>query len=179
MAHPVQTIRKNFDTTDLAIIRALQYDASQRLEDIARLTKLAPSSVHERLRRLERDGIIRGWTINVDSGLLGLGVLAYVGVSASKPCSDLIEALKGISAIEECHSVAGELSLLLKVRTSSTLELLDLSERLRQIPGIEGTHTTIVLKTHLDQPTAIPKSDVDTAIAGSREGARTKVRPRS
>jgi Lrp/AsnC family leucine-responsive transcriptional regulator len=163
MAHFVEITRKNFDKTDLAIIRALQHDASQRLEDIARLTKLAPSSVHDRLRRLQRDGIIRGWTINVDSGLLGLGVLAFVGVSASKPCSELIEALKGIAAIEECHSVAGELSMLLKVRTSSTLELLDLSERLRQIPGIEGTQTTIVLKTHIDQPAALPKSEVDTA----------------
>jgi DNA-binding Lrp family transcriptional regulator len=163
MAHSTDTIRKNFDQTDLTIIRALQHNAKQRLEDIARLTKLAPSSVHERLRRLEKDGIIRGWTINVDTSLLGMGVLAYVGISASKPCSDLVEALKGISAIEECHSVAGELSLLLKVRTSSTVELLDLSERLRQIPGIEGTQTTIVLKTHLDQPAAIPKSDVDTA----------------
>src|ERR1700689_5100166 len=109
VADPAETSRKNFDKTDLIIIRALQHNASQRLEDIARLTKLAPSSVHERLRRLERDGIIRGWTISVDSGLLGLGVLAYVGVSASKPCSELIEALKGITAIEECHSVAGDL----------------------------------------------------------------------
>ena len=179
MVVPIMAIRKNFDKTDLAIIRALQHNASQRLEDIARLTKLAPSSVHERLRRLERDGIIRGWTINVDSGLLGLGVLAYVGVSASKPCSELIKALEGISEIEECHSVAGELSLLLKVRTSSTIELLSLSERLRQIPGIEGTHSTIVLKTHIDQPTAIPKSDLDTVITGSREGAKDKVSPRS
>jgi DNA-binding Lrp family transcriptional regulator len=163
MGQPTETIRKNFDRTDLTIIRALQHNASQRLEDIARLTKLAPSSVHERLRRLERDGVIRGWTINVDSGLLGLGVLAYIGVSASKPCSELIASLEAFPEIEECHSVAGELSLLLKVRTSSTVELLDLSERLRQIPGIESTHTTIVLKTHLDQPAAIPKSDVDTA----------------
>jgi hypothetical protein len=64
----------------------------------------------------------------------------------------------------------------------SAIELLNLSERLRQIPGIEGTHTTIVLKAHLDQPAAIPKiprSDVDTAIPGSRDGARAKVRPRS
>jgi hypothetical protein len=50
----------------------------------------------------------------------------------------------------------------LKVRTSSTVELLDLSERLRQIPGIEGTQTTIVMKTQFDQPAAISGSDADT-----------------
>lgn len=156
MPTPKSGIRKNFDHADLVIVRALQRNAAQRLEDIARLTKLAPSSVHERLRRLERDGIIRGWTVNIDAGLLGLGVLAYVGVNASKPCSELIEALEKIPAIEECHSVAGELSMLLKVRTSSTTELLEFSERLRQIPGIVGTFTTIVLKTHISRPTSIP-----------------------
>ena len=143
--------RKSFDSTDLSILHALQQNAAQRLEDIARLVKLAPSSVHDRLRRLERQGILRKWTIDVDTTKLGIGVTAFVGVSASRPCSKILPALKGITAIEECHSVAGEFSLLLKVRTSTPKDLLDLSERLRQIPGVEGTTTTIVLHTHLDQ----------------------------
>jgi Lrp/AsnC family transcriptional regulator, leucine-responsive regulatory protein len=148
--------RKNFDSTDLVIIRTLQNNASRTLEDLARLVKLAPSSVYERLRRLERDGIIRNWTIEVDARKLGMGVTAFVGVSASVPCSKIVPALQEITGIEECHSVAGEFSLLLKVRATDPTELLDLSERLRQIPGIEGTKTTIVLKTHIDQPAPLP-----------------------
>ena len=76
-------------------------------------------------------------------------VLALVGVRATKPCSALMPTLQDIACIEECHSVAGDLSMILKVRVPSTDHLLELSDRLRQIPGIEQTETTIVLKTHL------------------------------
>jgi Lrp/AsnC family transcriptional regulator, leucine-responsive regulatory protein len=148
--------RKNFDRKDLAILRALQKNASRNLEDLARLVKLAPSSIHERLRRLERDGILRSWTIDVDARALGMGVTAFVGVSASVPCSKLTPALEGIANIEECHSVAGQFSMLLKVRVADTAELLSFTERLRQIPGIDGTTTTIVLQTHIDQPAPLP-----------------------
>jgi Lrp/AsnC family transcriptional regulator, leucine-responsive regulatory protein len=145
----------DLDRKDFALIDALQHNASQRLEDLARIVHLAPSSVHDRLQRLQRAGIIRNWTIRLDAPALGLGVLAFIGIRATRPCSDLLEALRAIPSIEECHSVAGELSLVLKVRAASTAALLDLSERLRQIPGIEQTETTIVLKTQIDRPIAL------------------------
>jgi len=103
----------SLDKKDFALIEALQQNASRRLEDLAKLVHLAPSSVHDRLQKLERAGIIRQWTIKLDAPALGLGVLAFVGISATKPCSELVDALRAIPAIEECHSVAGELSMLL------------------------------------------------------------------
>jgi Lrp/AsnC family transcriptional regulator, leucine-responsive regulatory protein len=147
----------DLDRTDLALVDALQRDASQRLEDLARVVQMAPSSVYERLRRLEERGVIQRWTIDLDAEAVGLGVLAFVGIRASKPCSAILPAVEAIPAVEECHSVAGELSLLLKVRVSSTVALVELAERLRRVPGIEGTETTIVLKTHFDRPMALPK----------------------
>ena len=143
------------DKKDFSLIEALRQNASRRLEDLAKLVQLAPSSVHDRLQRLERAGIIRQWTIKVDGAALGLGVLAFVGVRATKPCSELFEALSAIPAIEECHSVAGELSMMLKVRVASTPALLELSEKLRAIPGVEQTETTIVLRTHIDRPITV------------------------
>jgi Lrp/AsnC family transcriptional regulator, leucine-responsive regulatory protein len=145
----------DLDRKDFALVEALQHNASQRLEDLARIVHLAPSSVHDRLQRLQRAGIIRNWTVKLDAPALGLGVLAFVGIRATRPCSDLLEALRGIPSVEECHSVAGELSMILKVRVASTTGLLELSERLRQIPGIEQTETTIVLKTQIDRPIAL------------------------
>jgi len=58
--------------------------------------------------------------------------------------------------IEEVHSVAGELCLLLKVRVATTTDLLALVDRMRQIPGVEQTETTIVLKTQIDRPIRVP-----------------------
>lgn len=155
------------DPVDLQLLDALQRDASQRLEDLGRLVGLVPSSVHDRLRRLERDGLLQRWTVQVDHEAVGRGVLAFIGVSTDRPCSQMIKDLKAITAIEECHSVAGELSMLLKVRVSDTPALLDLVERLRQIPGVEGTQSTVVLKTQLDRPVPL----VPPALT-PRKGAR-------
>jgi DNA-binding Lrp family transcriptional regulator len=105
------------DSKDFGLINALQQNASRRLEDLAQLVHLSPSSVHDRLRRLEKAGIIRDWTVRVDAAAMGLGVMAFVGVRATKPCSELIPALREIPCIEECHSVAGGLSIILKVRS--------------------------------------------------------------
>lgn len=145
------------DRTDFVLVDAVQRNAAQRLEDLARLVGLAPSSVHERLRRLEGAGVIRRWTVECDAAALGLPLLAFIGVRASRPCSELVEAIARVPAIEECHSVAGELSLLLKARVESPPALLALTDRLRQIPGIVGTETTMVLATQFDRPFQSPR----------------------
>ncbi len=164
----------DIDGTDHTLVCALQRDASQRLEDLARLVGLAPSSVHDRLRRLARDGIIRQWTIDADVTVFGLEVLAYMGVRSSRPCSELIPALERVSAIEECHSVAGATSLLLKVRVANTMALLVLAEQIRQIPGVEGTETSIVLKTQIDRPVALPSPTPLTRARSNALGERTR-----
>jgi DNA-binding Lrp family transcriptional regulator len=138
------------DRIDVLLLAALQAEGRLRLEDLARRVELAPSSVHDRLRRLQRTGVIRRWTIDVSPEALGFTVLAFVGVQASRPCSELVGALEQIHEIEEFHSVAGQLSFILKVRAVTTEHLLQLIEHLKQIPGIEGTETTVVLKTHLE-----------------------------
>ncbi len=147
----------DLDKKDFALIDALQENASRRLEDLAHLVKLAPSSVHERLRRLEKERVIRKWTIDLDASAVGLGVTAFVGVRATRPCSELLDGLLAISCIEECHSVAGQLAMMLKVRVGKTEDLLMLTEQLRQIPGVEQTEATIVLKTQIDRPILVSK----------------------
>jgi Lrp/AsnC family transcriptional regulator, leucine-responsive regulatory protein len=155
-----------FDRKDFVLLRALQENASRRLEDLSKVVGLAPSSMHERLRRLERLGVIRGWSIEIDARSLGLGVLAFIGISSKRPCSELVGAFRAIPAIEECHSVAGELSMLLKVRVTDTASLLKLTERVRKIPGIEQTHTTIVLESQFERPIPIPEKDSPSNMLG-------------
>ncbi len=150
-----------FDRKDFALIGALQENASRRLEDLAKIVDLAPSSVHDRLRRLERLGVIKKWSIEVDAQALGFGVLAFIGISSKKPCSELVASLRAFPSIEECHSVAGELSMLLKVRVADTDSLLTLAERLRKIPGVEQTSTTIVLKSQFERRISFPATPVN------------------
>lgn len=146
------------DRIDQLLLAALQTEGRMRLEDLGRRVELAPSSVHDRLRRLLRDGVIRRWTIDIAPEALGLSVLAFVGVQASCPCAELVGTLEQIREIEEFHSVAGRLSFMLKVRAVNTEHLLHLIERLKQIPGIEATETTVVLKTHLERGPVVKTS---------------------
>ena len=142
---------RQLDEIDTVLLSALQAEGRLRLEDLARRVELSPSSVHDRLRRLQRDGVIRKWTIAVSPEALGLTVLAFVGVRASRACAELAEPLAHVREIEEYHSVAGQFSFLLKVRASSTEHLLELIERIKQIPGVEATETTVVLKSYLER----------------------------
>lgn len=145
----------DLDRKDFALLDALQNDASKRLDDLAKLVQLAPSSVHDRLRRLQRAGLIQNWTIHVDAAALGLGVLAFVAIATSRSCSEMWQELHNIAGIEECHSIAGEFCILLKVRVAGTAELLDLIERVKHVPGVERTETTIVLRTQFERPPAL------------------------
>jgi DNA-binding Lrp family transcriptional regulator len=86
--------------------------------------------------------------------------------SFARPCPELVGALRPIPAVEECHSVAGELSMLLKVRVTDTVSLLKLTERVRKIPGIEQTHTTIVMESQFERPTSIPQNDSPSKMRG-------------
>jgi Lrp/AsnC family leucine-responsive transcriptional regulator len=163
LANPPKKLREGgeimtLDRTDFALVDAVQRDATQRLEDLGRLVGLAPSSVHERLRRLQAAGVIRRWTVECDAAALGLPVLAFIGLRSTRPCSELVAAIAEFPAIEECHSVAGGSSMLLKVRVETPAALLVLIERLRQIPGIEGTETTLVLATQFDRPFRSPQA---------------------
>jgi DNA-binding Lrp family transcriptional regulator len=138
------------DQIDTILLTTLQEQGRLRLEDLARLVKLSPSTVHDRLRRLQRDGVIRKWTITLNPQALNLTVLAFVGVRASRPCSELVEALSRMREIEEMHSIDGPLSLMVKIRATSTEHLLRLIEQLKRIPGVESTETTIALKTYIE-----------------------------
>jgi DNA-binding Lrp family transcriptional regulator len=139
------------DDIDTVLLLALQNEGRMRLEDLARRVGLAPSSVHDRLRRLLRDGVIRRWTIAIAPEALGLSVLAFVGVRASKSCAELAAPLSNIYEIEELHSVAGPFSMLLKLRAPSTERLLEVIERIKSVPGVEETETTMALKSYLER----------------------------
>jgi Lrp/AsnC family transcriptional regulator, leucine-responsive regulatory protein len=136
------------DERDLDIIAALQEDARATYADIGRRVGLAASSVHERVRKLERTGAIRGYRADVDAEKVGLFVTAFIAVSpldASQP-DDLPERVLDFPEVQDCFSVAGEANYILKVRTKRTADLEDLIRRLRE-KGEVQTRTTIVLST--------------------------------
>jgi Lrp/AsnC family leucine-responsive transcriptional regulator len=139
------------DEKDWEILELIQRDGRATYGDIGRHVGLAASSVHDRVRKLEQKGVIKGFGPRIDPGKLGLGLLALVSVQTKDSCSSVAEHVRGWREIEECHGVAGEDCTILKVRTADAESLHDLLERLRAVPGVERTRSTIVLKTYWDQ----------------------------
>jgi Lrp/AsnC family leucine-responsive transcriptional regulator len=134
------------DGRDLEIIAALQDDARATYADVGQRVGLAPSSVHDRVRKLERMGAIRGYRAVVDHEAIGLFVTALIAVTPLDPTQpdDLPDRVHDFPEVEDCFSVAGEANYVLKVRTKTTRDLEDLIRRLRE-KGEVQTRTTIVL----------------------------------
>jgi len=134
------------DERDLEIIAALQEDARATYANIGRRVGLAASSVHERVRKLERSGVIRGYRAVVDPEALGLFVTALIAVTPLDPTQpdDLPERIADVAEVVDCLSVAGEANYILKVKTRTTGDLESLIQRLREKAEVH-TRTTVVL----------------------------------
>jgi Lrp/AsnC family leucine-responsive transcriptional regulator len=134
------------DDRDLDIVDALQDDARATNADVAARVGLSASAVHDRVRKLEHQGVIKGYAAVVDPEALGLFVTALVAASPLDPRQpdDLPERVAEFPEVEDCYSVAGETNYVLKVRTKTTSDLEELIRRLREKANVD-TRTTIAL----------------------------------
>jgi Lrp/AsnC family transcriptional regulator, leucine-responsive regulatory protein len=133
---------------DRKIVSLLARNGRMSFTELARQAGLSVSAVHQRVRRLEQDGVIKGYVAVFDPDDVGLPLTAFVSIKpfdAAAP-DDLPQRLEHLSAIEACHSVAGDENYILKVRVPSPTALEDLLQQIRTIGGV-STRTTVVLST--------------------------------
>ena len=133
---------------DRRIVSLLSRNGRMSFTELARQAGLSVSAVHQRVRRLETDGVITGYVALCDPEVIGLPLTAFVSIKPFDPAApdDVPQRLSALSAIEACHSVAGEENYILKVRVSSPAALEDLLQQIRSIASV-STRTTIVLST--------------------------------
>jgi Lrp/AsnC family transcriptional regulator, leucine-responsive regulatory protein len=133
---------------DRQIVELLVKDGRMSYTDLGKATGLSTSAVHQRVRRLEQRGVIRGYAAVVDPGAVGLPLTAFISVKPFDPSApdDIADRLAEIPEIEACHSVAGDENYILKVRVATPLELEHLLTRIRSLSGV-STRTTVVLST--------------------------------
>jgi Lrp/AsnC family transcriptional regulator, leucine-responsive regulatory protein len=141
--------------TDKQILTIIQCDARISNAEIARQVGLAPSAVLERMRKLEERGVIRGYSADIDASQVGFGLTAFVFVKTSF-CGSIGSVLAKIPEVMEVHDIAGEDCYLLKVRAENTEQLGKFfREKLKNLPEILSTRTTIVLQT-IKETNALP-----------------------
>ena len=133
---------------DRHILRLLTADGRMSYTDLGRTTGLSTSAVHQRVRKLEERGVIKGYTTTVDATAIGLPLTAFIAITPLDPSApdDAPQRLEALPAIEACYSVAGDESYLLKVRVPSPIDLEALLGEIRAVANVR-TRTTVVLST--------------------------------
>lgn len=143
------------DELDRALLALLTADGRTSYADLARDTGLSTSAVHQRVRRLEQRSVIRGYAARIDPAAVGLPLAAFISIQPIDPAApdDAPERLRHLTAVEACHSVAGDESYILQVRVAGPAELEQLLQEVRALAGV-STRTTVVLSTPWEGRTA-------------------------
>ena len=144
----------DLDGIDRKLLSLLQDNAKLSQAELAKAVGLTAPSVNERIRKLERGGIIRGYVALLDERKLGHDITAFVEIFIEHPKfeSGFIEAAGDMDEVLECHHITGEFSLLLKVKVTDMAAFRRLLiEKLNAIRGVRQTRTVMVLSTSKEQ----------------------------
>lgn len=148
------------DDLDRQILDLLQDDGSMSNAEIGRRIGLSAPATHARVRRLEQEGYIRGYTALLDHERLGLDLVCFVQVTLRLHSSELVadfrRRVREVAEVLECHHITGEFDYLCKVVVPNRKALERLVvEVLTPLPGVERIHTSLVL-SEVKQSTVLP-----------------------
>ena len=140
------------DRTDRMLLRLLAERADRAYAELAECVHLSPPAVHERVKRLRRDGFIQGTVAKLNGEKIGCPLLSFVHVATegwgmTKP----ILALRDLADVEEIHTVTGDTCLILKVRSSGPASLEKLLSRIQAVEGVRSTRSYVALGTYLER----------------------------
>ncbi len=144
----------HIDQIDQKILSFLVKNARMPFLEIARECGVSGAAIHQRVKRLEANGVITGSRLLVKPQALGLNVCAYVSVSLSESNKypEVIESFKKISEIVECHFVTGKYALLLKIYCFNHDHLMEiLVNTIQKIPYVQSTETQISLDQAIER----------------------------
>jgi len=139
------------DDVDRRLLGLLSEDSGRGYADLGQHLHLSAPAVHERVKRLKRDGVIKATVARLDGCKVGRTLLTFILVNTRNVVSTkrLLE-LSGLHEIEEIHTVAGDSGVLIKVRLRDTEGLEELLGKIQDIEGVEGTRSYIVLSTFVE-----------------------------
>lgn len=141
-----------FDRLDARLLAELQKDGRRSVVDLADVVGLSGTPCARRIRQLEKQGVIQGYTAIVDPSRLGLKVQAFVQVKLERHTDDNVaqfrRELSALEPIISCHAITGEYDFLLQVVTTDLDALSNLVlKRLLKIRSVRDVHSSIVLET--------------------------------
>jgi DNA-binding Lrp family transcriptional regulator len=140
------------DHVDRRLLGLLAEDSAQSYAELGAVLHLSAPSVHDRVKRLKRDGVIRATVAKIDGCKVGRTLLTFVLVNTKNVLSTKrLLTLSNLPEIEEIHTVAGDSSVVLKVRAHDTESLEVLLGKVQDIDGVDGTRSYVVLSTFVER----------------------------
>ena len=139
------------DTYDTAILKTISSEGRITVTDLSERINLSKSPTQTRLRRLEKDGYIRGYTAQLNPVKLGLAHIAFVEVKLDDTREAALRAFNEgvltVPEIEQCHLIAGKFDYLLKIRTTDMISYRRvLGENISALPHVAQTSTHVVME---------------------------------
>ena len=152
------------DKLDLKILEIISKDARIPLSEVAERCGVSRAVVHQRVGKLTEKGAIMGSGYHVNPKMIGYSTCTYVGINLEKGSmySDVVNQLKQIPEIVECHFTTGNYTMLIKLYAYDNAHLMDLlNNHIQQIPGVISTETLISLYQSIKRqlPIIFPKED--------------------
>src|SRR5690606_1974829 len=144
----------SIDGIDKKILRALMQDARTPVLEIARQVGISGAAIHQRLRKLEKSGLLAGSKIIINPKVLGYTTMAYVGIYLDKAISnpEAVKQLKNSPEVLECHYTTGHWSIFIKIRAKDNEHLMHLlNKKIPSISGVSRTETFISLPPQIDR----------------------------
>ncbi len=140
------------DPLDRRLIALLQADARASAADLARRLGVARTTVLARLARLEKTGVIVGYTVRLAQDAAGSGVEAYVGITTAPRSAALVtQRLAALPELRQLCSVSGEVDYLALLRADTPARLDALLDEIGGIEGVLKTTTSVVLARRIDR----------------------------
>lgn len=140
------------DRIDRKILGALAEDASRSYAELSQIVNLSAPAVHDRVKRLKRDGVIKGTVAILDGCKLGRTLLTFLVVDTSSyNATRQLLAFANRPEVEELHTVAGDGCVLVKVRADDTESLESFLMEIQSLEGVRSVRSYIALSTFLER----------------------------
>jgi Lrp/AsnC family leucine-responsive transcriptional regulator len=160
------TVADRLSANDLRIVEILQKDGRRPYAELGAEVGMSGPSAHERVKKLEARGVIRGYAAIVDPDAVGLGILAFSWITQAPgtAATDLTKDFAAIPEIEECHHIAGEADYLIKVRARDTRDLERILRLVQATRHVFTTETDVVFSSGFERRPLHVRSETDGAV---------------
>ena len=152
----------SLDSVDYAILKCLKENARMTSSEIGKKINLSVSAVIERIKKLEKNEVIQGYTVAINQEKMGNGLVAVMEVSLEHPkyYEEFAEMVRNNDNIQSCYYRTGEFDFILNIYTDSADSLEKIHRSVMNMTGIQATKTHFVLKVVKNDLTVIPKESV-------------------